>query len=128
MPIRLSAIFAVLTVVFSIALDPLFFSGGHWLSHGVPPSVTGVFPALSMAEGVADTHGHFHEDDTDGLGGEQAPQHSHGHNPADHSHPVPLLPTAGLSFPRDAGPRWLLSPGQAVVSEAGPRPERPPRG
>jgi hypothetical protein len=44
----------------------------------------------ALAQEIAD-HGHSHDE---GLQEEQAPGHSHGHDPADHSHDIPSVVAA----------------------------------
>lgn len=54
-----------------------------------------------LAQEIAD-HGHSHDD---GWEDEQAPGHSHGHDPADHSHDVPSVLSA---FVEMTPPAWRV--------------------
>ena len=55
----------------------------------------------ALAQEIAD-HGHSHDD---GWQDEQAPGHSHGHDPADHSHDVPSVVAALVQM---TPPAWRL--------------------
>lgn len=117
-------VFAILTVMISIALGMLSIPGGHWLSHS--PMAVAAAQATRYAQVTTqiEEHGHAHDDgDVD----EQSPGHRHGHNPADHSHETPSLPASLAVIFHACVQSWqALSPALPVLETAF-RLERPPR-
>lgn len=69
-------------------------------------------------------HGHVHDD---GAEDEQNPGHSHGHNPADHSHETPNTLSLLKAPAPPVGRTWHFSPPDAVDLDTTFRLERPPR-
>jgi len=76
-----------------------------------------------LSQEIAD-HGHSHDD---GWSDEQAPGHSHGHDPADHSHETPsILPRLATIAP-PVWAAWIAAPPQMRPSGQIYPFERPPK-
>ncbi|MBB6012387.1 hypothetical protein HNR59_001732 [Aquamicrobium lusatiense] len=116
---------AVLSLVVALAM-----AFGSLLPHAAhPPSQNPtalateakrhVQPEVEMAE-----HGHSHED---GEEHEQAAGHSHGHNPADHSHETPTAPPASAPVVPALARTWVPMPPHVAHLGTSYRLERPPR-
>ncbi|WP_163001475.1 hypothetical protein [Pannonibacter phragmitetus] len=69
-------------------------------------------------------HGHSHDD---GEEHEQVAGHSHGHNPADHSHDIPTTPPGSATILSTYVRTWVPMPPQTAHIGASYRLERPPR-
>lgn len=118
-----SAAFRIV-VAFTMALGMLFAPVGSSASHN--PIALAAAEEARHAELVAqlDAHDHAHDD---GVADEQSPGHSHGHNPADHTHETA---SAAPNFAQPVFPigrSWQAHPPSLADIEAGFRLERPPR-
>jgi hypothetical protein len=82
--------------------------------------------AMRPAESSAHVphHGHVHEDDVDG---QQSLGHTHGHNPADHSHETPNTMQAAGTFAPAIGGGWHPRLSLFIDLETASWLERPPR-
>lgn len=113
-----------LVIAFAMALGMLLSPVGSSASHN--PIALAAAEAARHAELAAqiEAHGHSHDD---GEADEQSPVHSHGHNPADHTHETAsTLPDFAQPVP-PIGRRWLAHPPSAADLETRFRLERPPR-
>jgi hypothetical protein len=113
-----------LVVAYVMTLGLLLSAIGTSASHN--PVAFAAAGAARHAElaGQIEAHGHVHDD---GAIDEQSPGHSHGHNPADHSHETAsVLPSFAPAVP-PVGRNWLIYPPSFANLEASFRLERPPR-
>ncbi|MER8977845.1 hypothetical protein [Mesorhizobium sp. M0870] len=113
-----------LIVAFAMALGMLLSPMGGSVSHD--PIALAAAEADRHAElaGQIEAHGHVHDD---GATEEQGSGHSHGHNPADHSHETAsTLPDFSPAVPA-AGRTWVIYPPSLSDLEASSRLDRPPR-
>ncbi|MFJ6337148.1 hypothetical protein [Rhizobium sp. NPDC092017] len=104
----------------ALALALVFALIGMARSHGpLGPSGTEVADlAISDAEAADHEHG--------GDGFSYA-SHSHGHNPADHTHETPTnIPVFSLPMPT-VRQSWVRAPSISRVADSNVRLERPPR-
>lgn len=69
-------------------------------------------------------HGHSHDDGEDH---ERTAGHSHGHNPADHSHETPTAPPNIFPAVLAMTPAWVPPRPETLHLDATYRLERPPR-
>ncbi|OYX67809.1 MAG: hypothetical protein B7Y95_22130 [Rhizobiales bacterium 32-66-11] len=121
---RVHSIAFRLVIAFAMTIGMLLSPMGSSASHN--PVALAAAEAIRHAELVAqvEAHGHTHDD---GEANEQSPGHSHGHNPADHSHETAsTLPGFAQPVP-PIGRRWLAQPPSVADLEACFRLERPPR-
>ncbi|MDH1271573.1 hypothetical protein N5C81_28695 [Rhizobium pusense] len=109
-----------IAMMFGMLLSPIGTSASH------NPAALAEAEAARHVELKAQLaeHGHVHDD---GLEDEQSPGHSHGHNPADHSHETPNILSPVKAPAPPVGRTWHFHP--PVVADLGTvfRLERPPR-
>lgn len=111
-------------IALAMTLGMLLSQIGSSASHN--PIALAAAEAARHAELAAqvDNHGHSHDD---GEVDEQSPFHSHGHNPADHSHETAsMLPYLAPIVP-PFGRRWLAYQPSFADLGTGLQLERPPR-
>lgn len=77
---------------------------------------------LAQFEDEIAEHGHSHDEVTDREQG-----HTHGHNPADHSHETPTAPPGDGPALQTLLPAWITVAPQAAHIGASYRLERPPK-
>ncbi|WP_095081633.1 hypothetical protein [Mesorhizobium sophorae] len=113
-----------LVVAFAMTLGMLLSPAGSSVSHDPIALVAAEAARHAKLAGQIETHGHVHDD---GATEDQGPGHSHGHNPADHSHETantlldfaPAVPATGRN--------WVICPPSFPEPEASSRLDRPPR-
>lgn len=111
-------------IAFAMALGMVASVVQTSVSHNPLVLLTAEAERHALLEQEIAAHGHSHDD---GYGEERQPGHSHGHNPADHSHDIPsFLPKlAGMTPP--GWQTWpAVYPAIAVTGQHYPF-ERPPR-
>lgn len=124
MPIWVYSASFRLVVAFAMALGVLLSPMGSSASHN--PTALAAAEAARHAELAAqiEKHGHSHDD---GEADEQTFGHTHGHNPADHTHETAsTLPGFAQPSP-PIGRSWLVYPPSFDDLEIRFRLERPPR-
>ncbi|MFG1375116.1 hypothetical protein V5F32_23320 [Xanthobacter oligotrophicus] len=111
-------------VAFAMTLGMLLSPVGRSASHD--PAALAAAEAARHAELAAEVedHGHVHDD---GAEDEQSPGHSHGHNPADHSHETPNILAVALAPAVPVSRGWHPCPPVFAHIQASFRHERPPR-
>ena len=124
MPIRIDTAAVRLVIALALVLAFLLSSAGTSISHD--PLFLAAKEAQRhavLAAGSTD-QGHVHDN---GLDGERAPGHAHGHDPTDHSHDSPSPAAGATSIPRPIGRDWPLT--RPAIADPGPgsRLDRPPR-
>jgi hypothetical protein len=100
-------------------LSPIGGSASHH-----PAALMGGAAAIEAERAVqiAD-HGHVHDSVVD----EDDGSHSHGHNPADHSHATPNLPPDNVVVIPQFSPEWHARLASSDHPQAGDGLDRPPR-
>lgn len=113
-------IIIAIAVMLGIALPPAGQSPSH------DPASAAVAEAVRHAELAAqiEAHGHAHDD---GVGEEQKPGHSHGHNPGDHSHETPNVPPGGMIIACSVVRDWTATRASVQLPGEQSRLDRPPR-
>ncbi|MER8569670.1 hypothetical protein NKH85_28805 [Mesorhizobium sp. M0924] len=124
MPNRVHSAAFHLVIAFAMTLGMLLSPVGSSVSHD--PVAVAAAEAARHAElaGQIETHGHVHDD---GATEEQGPGHSHGHNPADHSHETASTHPDFASPVPSAGRNWVIYPPSFSDPETSSRIDRPPQ-
>lgn len=124
MPQRVQSVAFRIVISFAMAfgfpLSPLGSSASH---NPIALAAADVVRHAAL-DAPADTHDHTHDE---GVVDEQSQGHSHGHNPADHTHETA---SAALDFAQPVFPIgriWHAHPPSFANLESGSRLERPPK-
>lgn len=121
---RVSRAVLCLVVAFAMAFGSLLPHAAHSPSHD--PIALAVAEAERHAQLEAEIaeHGHSHDEGEDH---ERAAGHTHGHNPADHSHETPTTPSGGAHVVPALAQTWVPKPPHAAHLGTIFRLERPPK-
>jgi len=122
MPNRVNRVVLCLAVALAMAFGSLLPHATHSPSHD--PVVLAAAERHAQLEAEIAEHGHSH---ADGENHERMAGHSHGHNPADHSHETPTTPSGSAPAVLALIPAWAPTPPETVHIGATYRLERPPR-
>ena len=111
-------------LAFATAFGSLLPHASHSPSHD--PVALAAIEAERHAQLEAEIaeHGHSHDDGEDH---ERVAGHSHGHNPADHSHETPTTPPAAVPDGLAVASAWVPTRPETVHLATTYRLERPPR-
>lgn len=92
MPNRVNRAVLCLVLAFAMAFGTLLPHAAHSPSHDPVALAAAEAERHALLEAQIAEHGHSHDD---GEEHEQVAGHTHGHNPADHSHETPTTPPGG---------------------------------
>ena len=120
---RVSSAVLCLVVALAMAFGSLLPHPTHSTSPDMAALAAAGEDAHAQLEAEIVEHGHSHDDGED----ERVAGHSHGHNPADHSHETPTTPPGIAAAVPPLLRTWLPMPPQTAHLGASYRLERPPR-
>lgn len=113
-----------LVLAFAMAFGSLLPHARHSPSHDPVALAAAEAERHAQLEVELAEHGHSHDD---GEEHERVAGHSHGHNPADHSHDIPTTPPGSTAIPSAFVRTWVPMQPQTAHVGASYRLERPPR-